>query len=168
MFCPNCGANNTTEQNFCRSCGLSLEKVSLALLEQIPSAENAELVRQHKDLEKLVRLGFVGLEIVAVFAFGAMIYSVVVKMILSETNIIGGIVIIAFTLFAVLSLAYVLYMKTLENNRKLLHLSKNIEMPEDKISGKLLEEKSFEPVPSVTEDTTKLLKVEPKRITGDL
>jgi uncharacterized protein YacL len=161
MFCPNCGANNTTNQNFCRSCGLGLEKISRTLLEQIPSAESAELLRRQKKIEKLGTLGFIGLANVGAFGVLALIYSVLVKMILSGTNIIGGVLLIAFMIFAVLTLMYVFYMKALEDKQKLLRLSKNPEV-EDKTTGQLLEEKPFEPVPSITENTTDLLYAENK------
>lgn len=39
MYCPNCGKTNSEEQKFCRSCGLSLEKVLQSLVEQRPSTE---------------------------------------------------------------------------------------------------------------------------------
>ncbi len=41
MFCPNCAANNSTEQKFCRSCSLNPEKSAESLLEQIPNVENS-------------------------------------------------------------------------------------------------------------------------------
>ena len=39
MFCPHCGKENSIEQRFCRSCGLSLEKTAQSLAEQRPGLE---------------------------------------------------------------------------------------------------------------------------------
>ena len=37
MYCPNCGAKTSIDQNFCRACGLGLEKTALSLSEQLPA-----------------------------------------------------------------------------------------------------------------------------------
>ena len=39
MYCPSCGQATSTEQKFCRSCGLSLEKVAESVAEQRPATE---------------------------------------------------------------------------------------------------------------------------------
>lgn len=162
MFCPNCGANNSTEHKYCRSCGLNIEKIGEILLQQIPSAESAELMKRHKNIEKIGTIGLTGIGIVGLFGIGAMIYSILIKMILSGTNIIGGIIIITFLIFAVMSLIYVVYMKALEDTEKKLKRAKKIEVFESKKTAELLEEKPFSPVPSITESTTKSLHIEQK------
>ena len=162
MYCPNCGANNTTEQNFCRSCGLNLETIARSLLEQIPSAESASLMRKQKNLEKIGSVGLNGLCAVGLVGVGALIYSVLIKFILSGTNIAGGILLIAFFVFAVMLLAYVIYMKSLDENRKLLQLSKRMTPLDDVTTARLLEEKPFEPARSVVENSTELLPIENK------
>ncbi|HXC70860.1 MAG TPA: zinc-ribbon domain-containing protein [Pyrinomonadaceae bacterium] len=30
MYCPNCGTKTSANQNFCRACGLGLEKIALS------------------------------------------------------------------------------------------------------------------------------------------
>ncbi|MEW6212145.1 MAG: zinc-ribbon domain-containing protein [Acidobacteriota bacterium] len=39
MYCPNCGKTNLAEQNFCRSCGLNLEKISHSIAEHLPAED---------------------------------------------------------------------------------------------------------------------------------
>lgn len=162
MFCPNCGANNSTEQKFCRSCGLNLEKSAESLLEQIPSAESAGLLRRQRNLEKFGNIVFGGFGLVLLIAICAMIYMIFTKMILSGNNIFGGIMLIAFLVFASLSLAYVVLKEDLKEKKQKANPALQNELPEKLETGKLLEEKPFEPAASIAENTTDLLYAEQK------
>jgi zinc-ribbon domain len=162
MFCPNCGANNSTEQKFCRSCGLNLEKTAETLLEQIPSAESAKLLKRERNLEKFGNVVFTGFGVVLVTAVGAMIYLIITKVILSGNSVFGGILLVAFLVFAILMLAYVVFKEDLKEKKQKANPTLQNELSEKRETGKLLEEKPFEPVPSITENTTDLLYAESK------
>lgn len=162
MFCPNCGANNTTEQNFCRSCGLNLEDTAKSLLAQMPSAETANLLRREQMLEKFGTIAWSGFGIVLLIAIGGIIYAIVTEMILSGKNPYVGALMTAFIVFAALTLAYVVFNEDLKEKKQKLNLRAQKELAEPKTTGKLLEEKPFEPVPSVVENSTELLPVENK------
>jgi hypothetical protein len=74
-----------------------------------------------------------------------------------------GILLIAFILFAVLSLTYVVFHEGLKEKRK-----KAMQVPPQELhppvaTGKLIEEREFEPIPTVTENTTDLLPQERAR-----
>src|ERR1700730_2292131 len=40
MYCPNCGKENSYEQRFCRSCGLSLQTIPQALANELSVAQS--------------------------------------------------------------------------------------------------------------------------------
>ncbi len=162
MFCPNCGANNSTEQKFCRSCGLNLEKSAESLLEQIPSAESAGLLRRQRHLEKFGNIVFGGFGLVLLIAISAMIYMIFVKMILSGNSVFGGIMLIAFLIFASLTLAYVVLKEDLKEKKQKANPSLQNELREKPDTAKLLEDKPFEPAASIAENTTDLLYAEQK------
>jgi len=162
MFCPNCGANNSTEQKFCRSCGLNLEKTAESMLEQIPSAESAKLLKRERNLEKFGNIALGGFGIVLLTGIIAIIYLIITKVILSGNSVFGGIMLIAFIIFASLSLAYVAFNEDLKERKQKTNPTLKNELAEKQDTAKLLEEKPFEPVGSVTENSTELLFVENK------
>jgi len=157
MFCPNCGANNSTEQKFCRACGLNLEKSAESLLEQIPTAQSASLLKHEKLIERFGNFALGGLGVVVLFGVTILIYTVVKKFLVNGTDIYLAILLIAFIIFALMSLIFVIFNESLkEKKAKINPIIKN-ELDEKKDAAKLLEEKSFEPIPSVTENSTELL-----------
>ena len=165
MFCPNCGANNSTEQNFCRSCGLNLEKTAESLLEQLPTAESATLLKQTKLLEKFGNVAFGGLATVFLLGISVLVFVIFDKMVLSGEKVLFGLFLISFVIFAMLGLAYVFFNEVLREKKVKtnLVLKKELtEAPERKDTARLLEDKPFQPVPSVVEDSTELLLVENK------
>ncbi|MDQ3373466.1 MAG: zinc ribbon domain-containing protein, partial [Acidobacteriota bacterium] len=87
MFCPNCAANNRTEQKFCRSCGLNLEKSAESLIEQFPNAQNASLLKQSQLIEKFGIFALGGLGIVGSIALIAGFYVLVTKVLVTGTNV---------------------------------------------------------------------------------
>jgi uncharacterized membrane protein len=157
MFCPNCAANNSTEQKFCRSCGLNLEQTALSLLAQIPSAESAGLLKRQKNLEKFGNIAFGGFGIVLLTAVCAIIYLIFTKVILSGNSVFGGILLIAFIIFAILTLCYVVFNEDLKEKMQKTKPTLNNELVEKLDTAKLLKDKKFEPVPSVIENSTELL-----------
>lgn len=87
MFCPNCGSKNSAKQNYCRSCGLSLEKIALTLSEQLPSQMTSNLRQQKERLEKL------GVAALAVFGsgiLGLLLYGIVYKIMILQGRIWDG------------------------------------------------------------------------------
>lgn len=164
MYCPNCGTNNSTEQSFCRSCGINLEQTVHSLIEQVPTTKSTELQIGERRLEKLGKIAFGGMGFVGLAAVIGMIYTIFVKFILSGTGVISGVIFILLLIFAVLGLAFVIVNETLKE-KKLKATNPHIDIEpilETPNTGKLLKEKPFEPVPSVVEDTTDLLPIERK------
>jgi uncharacterized membrane protein YvbJ len=162
MFCPNCGANNTTEQKFCRSCGLNLTDVSKTLLEQIPSAESARLLRHEKTIERFGNFALGGFGVVLLCGVTALIYTLVEKFLVNGTNVYYAVFMIAFIIFALLSLVFVIFNETLKEKKAKINPALKNELTEKKDTAKLLEEKIFEPARSVTENTTGLIYAEQK------
>ena len=162
VFCPNCSAKNKIEQKFCRACGLNLEKAAESMLEQLPSASSANLLKRERMLEKFGTIAWGGFGTVILIAVGGIIYAIITGMILSGKQPWAGVLLVAFIVFAALSLAYVFLNESLmEKKQKLKSLGAN-ELIETKNTANLLEEKPVEPAASVTENSTELLLVENK------
>ncbi len=162
MFCPNCGANNSTQQKFCRSCGLNLEKSAESLVEQMPSAQSANLMRREKAIERFGNFALGGLGVVGIIGFATLLWILVTKFLVTGTSIFAAVLLIAFLIFASLSLIFVVFNESLKEKKAKTNPALPNELTTAKDTGKLLEEKHFEPVPSVTENSTELLFAENK------
>jgi len=167
MFCPNCAAKNSTEQRFCRACGMNLEQTAATLEEQFPARKGVELDRAGRRLERFGQIAFGGFGIVVAIAILGIIYAIVTKMILAGTQPIAGVILVLFLIFAALTLAYVVFAEDLKEKRKemmkapaagTVAADSNLERD----TNNLLSDPINKPVPSVIEDTTDLLPVEKK------
>lgn len=159
MFCPNCGAKTSTEQKFCRACGLGLEKIALSLTEQLPDRLDENLMSQK---ERLERLGVAALSVFGAGVLGLMLYGIVYKIMLTQGNFWGGLGLIGLLiLFGSGILSVILFAKAKEaeeaaGKRKVRHVA-------PALTKELLTEGNFEPVPSVTDRTTDLLYAERRK-----
>lgn len=157
MFCPNCGAANTTEQKFCRSCGLNLEKTAESLVEQLPTAQKANLLKQERRLETFGNIAFGGFGIVLLLGIAGLVYYIFTTMVLAGNQPLAGVLLINFIIFAALCLIYVVFREDLKEKKQKInpHIDKELEGTRD--TGKLLDEGNLQPVSSVTEHSTDLL-----------
>lgn len=160
MFCPNCGSKNSTQQKFCRSCGLSLEKTAQSLVEQIPAKIDRSLERRK---EKLERFGFIALSCLGVVGVGALSYMIIFNMMLAQGKILGGLALLTIIICGVSAAFFFNYANYLKETAVKNRLQPPDEMREDETPAKLLDDSYLEPVPSVTEGTTELLYVERKK-----
>ena len=157
MYCPNCGTKTSIDQNFCRACGLGLEKIAVSLTEQLPTKPNRSLQEQKERFEKLgmAALSVFGLGILAFIA-----YSIVYKLMMSKGDILTGLAMIGFIIMIACGLAsVVLFAKAKEAGEEATK-RKPQELSSDQSTKELLTEGHFEPVPTVTDRTTELLTVE--------
>jgi hypothetical protein len=162
MFCPNCGAENRSEQNYCRSCGLKLDAISQLVGEQFPTEEYARLQKRKELFEKLglLSLSVFGFLVVAILFSKAVIY----KIVLFGEGFIFGAAFAALVVFGLLSVFFFNYPKLFMNFEKLNPRMSRIEDPDDAglPTKELLEDRPFEPASSVIDESTELLKVEKK------
>jgi len=154
MFCPNCGAKNSVEQHYCRGCGLRLDAIVEAVSDQFPSEEYADLQRRKERFEWIGLLcfslaGLLGLLMLIVLA-------AFYKILILGPEIIFGAAAAAMVGFLLLSLFFFNYPRFFMKARK---FESDENAPSTVITAKLIEDRPFEPVSSVTEATTEVLKV---------
>jgi hypothetical protein len=159
MYCPNCGANTSTEQKFCRSCGLGLEKIALSLTEQLPTRVDEPQLSQK---ERYERLGLVGLGVFGVGLLGAFLYGIVYQTMFVQGRFLLGLALLVLMIFMGFGLfAAIMFAKAKEAEE--IAGKRRIQQVETTQTKDLLTEGNFEPVPSVTDRTTELLAVEKSR-----
>jgi hypothetical protein len=153
MYCPNCGNKNADDQNYCRSCGLGLEKIALSLTEQLPTVA-VQSLQERK--EKLERLGVATLSVFGLGVFGFLLYNIFSKLWLSQgllvavLAVLGAIIFIGSGLASVILFAKAKELEEATGKRQLEQSSVSAE------TGKLLESPQ-EPTFSITDRTTNLL-----------
>lgn len=156
MYCPNCGKQTSIDQNFCRACGLSLEKTALSLSEQLPVKVDESLQAQKERLEKF---GVAMLSVFAVCVLTLLLFLLGQKLIAKGLPgilaMIGALIIIVCGLGSVILFARAKELDEKSSKRRQQNLSSGSEPTKE-----LLTEGQFEPVPTVTERTTELLAVD--------
>ena len=155
MYCPNCGTITSSEQSFCRACGLSLEKIAQSLVEQRPN-EFAESLQQRK--ERIERWGVAALGVFGLGVASIPLYKIVMMML--EGRVLAGLGFLA--LFLVLAcglLAVILFAKAHEvGEAKIKGRATSPEtLPTGSTTAKLSAPDQVDSLPSVTERTTELL-----------
>ena len=146
MYCPNCGNKNADDQNFCRSCGLGLEKIALSLNEQLPTVA-VQSLQERK--EKLERLGVASLGVFGLGVFGFLLYNVFARLLLSQGLLVAVLAVLGAIIFIGSGLASVIL------------FAKAKELKE--AAGKRQLEPPQQPTFSITDRTTNLLPVDAKK-----
>jgi hypothetical protein len=162
MYCPNCAAKTSLDQKFCRACGLGLDGIAQSMAEQLPTKLDGDLLAKKNRLE---RLGVTALSIFGVGLFGLLVYLVGYKLMISQGKLLAALGVIGFiVMIACGLLSVVLFAKANEvqeeSSKRRLGPQQETALPGD--TARVLPEGHLEPIPSVTERTTELLRTEKK------
>jgi hypothetical protein len=171
MHCPGCGVKVSANQNFCRSCGFGLEKVSQLVAEQLTAEQKQAAIEIGKGsddrLHLMEWLGIIGwYTFIGGGAMGVILifYTIISKLIIDKGQIIPGIALLLFLAGALLLLPYIHYMESQKDSAKRKRqLSKAL--AEEEATGKLPPETHSEIKTSVTDHTTELLETRNVKVT---
>lgn len=160
VFCPNCSAKNKIEQNFCRFCGFNLQDTKKSLAAQLSLDKNASRFHQLKSIKRLTDFASVGLIIIVSTGIILSVYAILNHMVFSGRRVLLGLALIGMIFeFAIRQIRRIKRRKIMEDEAKTNPLADELTERE---TAKLLEEKPFAPVQSITEKTTGLLYAEQK------
>lgn len=157
MYCPNCGNKNSEDQNFCRTCGLGLEKIAQSLTEQLPTVAVRSL-QERKD--RLERLGVASLSIFGVGIVSFFLYNIFSKLLISQGVVVASLAVLAAIVFMGSGLASVILFAKAKELKEAAG-KRQLELSSEP-TGKLLESHE-QPVFSVVDRTTNLLPVDAKK-----
>ena len=158
MFCPNCGANNSKKQNYCRFCGLNLQDTAKSLMNQIVFGEDS------KSLKRLSSVKWV-VDFTSTALIGMLIVGIAAYLFFFDPKFGKDLIKISLGIFFLLKTIQEIigyFQRRARSENKRFEPEKAAEQFESKETAKLLEEKPFEPVPSVVENSTELFPVENK------
>jgi len=156
MYCPNCGNQTSSEQKFCRACGLGLEKIAQSLGEQLPARMDQSLSARKERLEKL---GVGALSVFGLGILGFLLYAVGQKLLATQGGLLAILAMVGLVIMLGCGLlSVILFARAKELGEQ---ASKRQLQPSETETGgstrELLPEGRFEPVPTVTDRTTELL-----------
>ena len=157
MYCPNCSAPNSTDQSFCRSCGMNLEQTAISFRDHSTDVIEKRQ-REEKRLERFGKVAFGGLGVVAVLAVCGILYYVLTKMVLTGTQPWAGVVFFLVIVFASLSLAYVIWRQSMREKWAKVQKQRSADINQPIMTTQLLGD-PIEPPASVIERTTELLEI---------
>lgn len=144
---------------------MNLQQTVESLKAQFGTEFDANKAKADKFFEQLGKFAFGGFGAVLVIGLGILLVAIYNKFIGSGQNILVGVFLILFLIFAVLSLVYVIYTAHKESVKQASprKLDEEHSTSQPKLAvpdtGKLLNESTVTPIPSVTENTTDLLHV---------
>ena len=155
MFCPNCGAKNNRNQNYCRFCGLNLQETAKSLNDQMAFGESSQYL---KNLSKARQTA----NFVLTVLIGSSIASGIFYL-FYDAKIGASLLKISMALFFLSLITQGIFtrLQRKESEKKVNRRSRTNEF-ESKKTAKLLEEKPFVPARSVVENSTQLFPVENK------
>lgn len=143
---------------------MNLEQTALDVREQFPKGAQLDIVRQERRLERFGQIAFGGLGVALAVAIVGIIATVISRMILSGEQPWIGVMLVAFLIFAALTLSYVVFNEHLKDKKKTLRATaSDPEVLPGSDANRLISEPAEPGFTSVTEDTTKLLDTEPRR-----
>jgi hypothetical protein len=157
MHCPRCGTNATIGQQFCRSCGLNLEKVSELLGEEVElSSASDERARLRERQRKFEQWGGIAGLVTFLLILLTLIVVVFSQMILKQKALlIPGLLLILLAIGAAVMGLFQTYSKSLMAKLANPTRPRSFDLPGSGEMRRL--EGHREPVPAVTEGTTELL-----------
>jgi zinc ribbon protein len=158
MHCPNCGKAASTDQQFCRICGLNLAEFSQLLREKLPSLKG-ELQEQKRSLERWALRLWTGAG--AIF-YVALYWAIISEIIIGKGHVLGGtLFLLVITALSVGGLL-ILYSSALEKRSKYMQADQKESLPKQNTAPELLSSTNPELRVSVTEHTTDLLESDSK------
>ena len=158
MYCPNCGKTNSSEQKFCRGCGLQLDQIVQSLVKQLNSADSDKKpVNRQNNVDRWIKI--IAVSTISLFV-GAVLWAIIYTIIIVKGEVLSGSIFLAIILGLVAFGLLMLYRDSLDRRPSVQENSLPGEQATD--TAKLLAEPHFEPVSSVIERTTELLTVDGK------
>lgn len=157
MHCPRCGTNAAVDQQFCRSCGLNLEKVAEFLGEELlaPNSETTnDLARLRERQQKLEQWGGIAAMSTLGLVFLTLVIITVRGMIMGTTPLLAGLLFIVLVIIASVMAWLLGSAQHLKNKLAARPLTAS-----NQIKAKDTQElyPHREPVESITDRTTELL-----------
>ncbi|HEX8267017.1 MAG TPA: hypothetical protein VF596_16565 [Pyrinomonadaceae bacterium] len=129
---------------------------------QLTTAQNAKLSKKEGAIENFKNFVLSQFGLGLLIAVFFIISGIFFKVILKDNNVSFGISLIVITVSTVSIILFVSYFQFVKEREAQINPVLTSELTDKKDTGKLLEEKPFEPIQSVTENSTELLSVENK------
>lgn len=158
MYCPNCSTETSSDQKFCRFCGLDLHMISKVLTGQLPmtASNKEEIEKQDAEIDKanahrMIRIISLG----GLVLFLGLIIVIVGKKYLHDEllNMVGALI----TLTGTFIMGYGVFSAIWRSTSSPRHLTAKQGETQRELENRVEAKRLAEPMLSITERTTELI-----------